>query len=157
MAKINIDKVAEELLSIQNQINTLEELKVEKKQVMAAYFDRTGTKECSNKLGKVYIKETTNTVFDVNGILKNMPKEVTNYIVEKEYKVENWEEFVDFMKSQGIKGSEIKQFFTVTKKVDKDKVSELYDKQKIKLEDIKPYMQIKFTKSVVPYLNKKDE
>lgn len=155
--KVNIAKVMDELTALTRQQAMIDTLIVEKRQIMAKYFDKTGQREYKNSEGQIFTQERTDTKFDINGLLKNLPKDLTNQFITRRYIIEgeDWEEFVSYMKENGIKGSDIKEFFRVEKEVDKDALSDMYDHKKITLQQIKPYMDINFKKTLVLKLFKK--
>ena len=98
--KVSIDKLMDDIVFIQNQIDGLGLLLVQKKQLMAKYFDATGKKSVSNEDCTVYVQERTTVNYDVEAILESIPKELTEKFVDKSYTVRDWKQFVAFMKKQ---------------------------------------------------------
>lgn len=137
-----------DLTNLQKQAKMIERLILEKKQVIANYFDKTGERRLDNEEGSIFIQERTKTEFDVHAMLKELPKKLTSQFIDKEYYITDWDGLVNFFKENDIKASEIREFITVKSEVDQEKLSQLYDHKKVKLEQLKPYMNITFTKSL---------
>lgn len=145
--KINPEKLMDEIVFVQNQINGLQMLLVNKKQTMAKFFEKSGKNSISNDECTVYVQERTTVEYDVDKLQETFPKEITKQFIEKEY-IANWERLVEYFKEHGVPASEIKQFFTVKKTVNKDKLSKLYDHGTISVTDMEGCYTAKVTKSV---------
>ena len=147
--KIDIGKTMDECVSIQNQIDGLKMLLMQRKQTLAKYFESSGERQISNENCVVYVAEKTDVEYDVDAILENIDSELTDIFVIKDYVIKDWKRFVGFMKSNGIKGKDIKSFIEVKKQVDKKALSKLYDAKKISLSDLDGCYTAKVSKSVV--------
>ena len=146
--KVSIDKLMDDIVFIQNQIDGLGLLLVQKKQLMAKYFDATGKKSVSNDDCTVYVQERTTVNYDVEAILESIPKELTEKFVDKSYTVRDWKQFVAFMKKHGVSGKDLKPYIFVDKQVNKQALSKLYEQKKISIKDIEGCYDVDVTKSV---------
>lgn len=149
MSKVNIDKVMDECVSIQNQINGLNLLLVNKKQTLAKYFETTGKRQISNDDCVVSVQERTTVDYDIEALSEKLPDEILSKIIEKRYEIIDWDKFVKFLKSYGIKSSAIRPHISVTKSVNKENLSVLYERKKLSIKDIEGCYNAKVTKSVV--------
>ena len=147
--KINIDKTMDECVSIQNQIDGLKLLLIQRKQLLAKYFESTGKKQLSNSDCIIYVSEKTTVDYDVDAILDKVDRDLTDVFITKDYTIRDWPRFVKFMKSQGITGKELRPYIDVKKQVDKSALSKLYDSKKITLSDLEGCYTANVTKSVV--------
>lgn len=148
MAKINIDDTMDDIVSIQNQIDGLNLLLIQKKQTMAKFFEKSGKRSLSNADCTVYVQERTTIDYDIDKMLEVLPKELADQIVKKEYFVVDWKTLVQFFKKLGIKGDTIRPFFHVHRELDKQVLSKLYEQGKITLQDLEGCYTAKVTKSV---------
>lgn len=146
--KISVDKLMDEIVYTQNQIDGLNMLLMQKKQTMAKYFEQSGKSSVSNDECTVYVQERTTVDYDIDAILETLDKELSDQFVDKSYKVTDWARFVSFMKDRGISGKEIKKFFLVEKKIDKEKLGKLYEHGIVSIEDLQGCYEAKVTKSV---------
>ena len=145
--KVSIDQIMDDIVSVQNQIDGLNMLLVQKKQTMAKYFEQSGKTSLSNEDCTVYVQERTTVDYDIDAIQEKLPKEVYSQFIEKEY-VADWDNLVRFMKAKGIKGSEIRNYFFVNKKIDKEKLSSMYERGKLSVHELEGCYTAKVTKSV---------
>ena len=149
MPKVNIDHIMDECVSIQNQINGLNLLLVNKKQTLAKYFETTGKRQISNDDCVVSVQERTTVDYDIEALSEKLPDEILSKIIEKRYEIVDWDKFVKFLKSYGIKSSAIRPHVSVTKSVNKENLSSLYERKKLSIKDIEGCYNAKVTKSVV--------
>lgn len=149
MPKIDIDRVMDECVAIQNQINGLNLLLVNKKQTLAKYFETTGKRQISNDDCVVSVQERTTVDYDIDALSEKLPDEILSKIIEKRYEIVDWDKFVKFMKSYGIKSSAIRPHISVTKSINKENLSALYERKKLSIKDIEGCYTAKITKSVV--------
>lgn len=149
MAKINIDKLMDDCVSIQNQLNGLELLLTEKKQTLARYFEMSGKKQLSNDDCVISVAERANIEYDIEKLEQKLDPSITAKFISKEYKILHWKDFVDFMKYKGISGKELRKYFLVDKKIDSKKLTELYEKKVITINDISDCYTAKVSKSIV--------
>ena len=148
MAKININKTMEEIVYLTNQLNGLKMLLLNKKEIMAAYFTKSGKTSLSNSDCTVYTQERTQVEYDIPKLKEALPKEVYSLFVENTYEINEWKSFVNFCKIKGITPKELKPFIHITQSVDKEKLSKLYDKGKISVETLQKCSDVKVTKSI---------
>lgn len=149
MPKVDIDHVMDECVSIQNQINGLNLLLVNKKQTLAKYFEVTGKRQISNDDCVVSVQERTTVDYDIDALSEKLPDEILSKIIEKRYEIVDWDKFVKFLKSYGIKSSSIRPHISVTKSINKENLSSLYERKKLSIKDIEGCYTAKITKSVV--------
>lgn len=146
--KISVDKVMDDIVSIQNQIDGLNMLLIQKKQTMAKYFEASGESSISNEDCTVFIQERTTVEYDVDAISENVDKEIADQFIDKSYIIVDWNSFVNFLKKHGIKGKDVKQFIFVKREVNKQALANLYDKKKISIDDLDGCYTAKVVKSV---------
>ena len=149
MTKVDIDHVQDECVSFQNQINGLNLLLVNKKQTLAKYFEATGTRQISNDDCVISVQERTTVDYDIDALSEKLPDEILSKIIEKRYEIVDWDKFVKFLKSYGIKSSAIRPHISVTKTINKENLSALYERKKLSIKDIEGCYTAKITKSVV--------
>lgn len=147
--KVDIDQVMDDCVSIQNQIDGLNLLLIQKKQTLAQYFEHSGKKQLSNDDCVVFISERTNVEYDIDKLLEKLDKELTDQFISKEFTISDWSRFVAFMKSKNISGKELKPYILTKRSIDKTKLSKLYDQKKLTIQDIEGCYEAKVTKSVV--------
>lgn len=147
--KIDIDKTMDECVSIQNQIDGLKLLLIQRKQTLAKYFESTGKKQLSNEDCVIYVSERTDVDYDVDAILDKVDSDLTDIFITKDYEILDWNAFVKFMKAQGVSGKSLRPYIKVKKQVDKPALSKLYDAKKINLKDLEGCYTAKVSKSVV--------
>lgn len=146
--KVNVDKVMDDIVYIQNQIDGLNMLLVQKKQTMAKYFEASGEKSISNDDCTVYVQERTTVDYDVDAIMDAVPKDLTDQFINKSYEIRDWKQFVAFMKKHGISGKDLKPYISVFREVDKHALSKLYEQKKISINDLEGCYDVHVTKSV---------
>ena len=146
--KVNVDKVMDDIVYIQNQIDGLNMLLVQKKQTMAKYFEVSGEKSISNDDCTVYVQERTTVDYDVDAIMDAVSKDLTDQFINKSYEIRDWKQFVAFMKKHGISGKDLKQYISVSQEVDKHALSKLYEQKKISINDLEGCYDVHVTKSV---------
>lgn len=149
MPKVDIDHVMDECVAIQNQINGLNLLLVNKKQTLAKYFETTGKRQISNDDCVVSVQERTTVDYDIDALSEKLSDEILSKIIEKRYEIVDWDKFVKFLKSYGIKSSAIRPHISVTKSINKENLSALYERKKLSIKDIEGCYTAKITKSVV--------
>ena len=72
--------------------------------------------ECWNENAKI--------IFDVEKLEKRLDKELLNEVVEKEYKIKDWDNLVKYLKSCGVSPKKFAKFISVEKKVNQNKINE---------------------------------
>ena len=118
MPKISVDKLMQDIVYINNQISGLKMLLEQKKKIMAKYFDVSGHRSITNDEATCYISEKTNIEYDVEELQNHLSKEILN-------------KFTKLCKEYGIKPKELKEFISVEKKVNQEKLAKLYEKGEV--------------------------
>ena len=149
MPKVDVDRVMDECVAIQNQINGLNLLLVNKKQTLAKYFESTGKRQISNDDCVVSVQERTTVDYDIDALSEKLPDGILSKIIEKRYEIVDWDKFVKFLKTHGISGSQVRPHISVTKSINKENLSALYERKKLSIKDIEGCYTAKITKSVV--------
>lgn len=75
--------------------------------------------------------------WDIPKIEERFDKELLNVFIKKEYRVNDWEGLVKYLKQCGVSPKKFLSFIDVTKTVDKSKLDELGELGEIKLSDLK--------------------
>lgn len=148
MAKISLDKTMQDIVSLNNQIAGLKMLLQHKKDQMAKYFTVTGQKSIANEECTVFVQERTKIEYDVDAILKSLGKEEAKRFVDWHYTIPDFKRFALFLKSKGIEPKDVRPFLFVTKEVNQDKLTKLYEQGDITLEDLEGCYTASVTKSV---------
>lgn len=148
MAKISLDKTMQDIVSLNNQIAGLKMLLQHKKDQMAKYFSVTGNKSVANDECTVFVQERTKIEYDVDAILKSLGKEEAKRFVDWNYSVPDFKRFALFLKSKGIDPKDVRPFLFVTKEVNQEKLTKLYEQGEITLEDLEGCYTASVTKSV---------
>ena len=148
MAKISLDKTMQDIVSLNNQIAGLKMLLQHKKDQMAKYFTATGQKSIANDECTVYVQERTKIEYDVDAILESLGKDDAKRFVDWTYTIPDFKRFALFLKSKGITPRDVRPFLSVTKEVNQDKLTKLYEKGEITLEDLDGCYTASVTKSV---------
>lgn len=136
MAKINLDQLMQDIVYISNQQAGLKMLLDQKKAIMAKYFQKSGERSIANDEATVYVQERTDISYDVEAILKRLPKELTSQFIEKSYSIPDWDAFVRFMKRKGVSAQELRPFVSISKQVDQKALSSLYEKGVVSISDL---------------------
>lgn len=148
-SKISINKVMDEISSIQNQITGLQLLLKNKKAIMAKYFDKSGKRTASSDECTVYVQEHTKIEYDINKILKSVDKSLTNQFIDKSYIITSPKELFTYLKQYGITAMQLSRWITVNKEVNQEKLNTLYEHGKISINDLKGCYEAKTNKSIV--------
>ena len=149
MSKINLDKIMDDCVSIQNQLDGLSLLLMQKKQTLAKYFEQSGKRQLSNDDCTISVQERTTVDYDIEALSEKLPKNILPLVVEKHFEINDWDAFTKFLKRKGISGQEVRPYISITKNVNKDNLSKLYDQKKLSIKDIQGCYTAKVTKSVV--------
>ena len=113
------------------------------------YFEATGKRQISNDDCVISVQERTTVDYDIDALSEKLPDEILSKIIEKRYEIVDWDKFVKFLKSYGIKSSAIRPHISVTKSINKENLSALYERKKLSIKDIEGCYTAKITKSVV--------
>lgn len=149
MSKIDLDKIMDDCVSIQNQLDGLSLLLMQKKQTLAKYFEQSGKRQLSNDDCTISVQERTTVDYDIEALSEKLPKNILPLVVEKHFEINDWDAFTKFLKRKGISGQEVRPYISITKNVNKDNLSKLYDQKKLSIKDIQGCYTAKVTKSVV--------
>lgn len=155
--KIDINKVFNELLDTQMELDRLEQVKAEKKSIMANYFEKSGTNSLRNDNGQVFVQDRVNVTYDVKAMFKELPKTLSKKFIDVEHKVVDWQGLLNVFKEHNIKPEDVKEYFEVTRQVNKEKLDALYNNQEITLNELKPFMAVTYKKSIVTRVKKENE
>ena len=82
-------------------------------------------------------------IFDVEKLEKRLDREILNEVVEKEYKISDWDNLVKYLKSCGVNPKKFATFLTVEKTVNQSKMNELSKLGEITPEDIEGCYEVK--------------
>lgn len=148
MAKISIEKTMQDIVSLKNQIDGLNMLLANKKNIMAKYFDKTGKTKVESSECTVYVQERPNITYDVEAIKEKLNKKVYTQFIDTDYSIKDWGSFIYFCKSKGITPDQLKPHISITRKVNQEKLSKLYEKGKISLSDLSGCYSAEVKKSV---------
>lgn len=148
MPKININKLMDEIVSINNQKKGLDLLLQSKKSILAKFFQSSGKRSISNDDVTCYQREQTNIEYDTDAIQANLPKSLYSQFLVKNYTIPDWNRFVQFCKKHNISGNELKGLISVKTEVDQSKLNLLYDKGKVTLEDLECCYEATVKKSI---------
>ena len=149
MGKIDLDKIMDDCVAIQNQLDGLSLLLMQKKQTLAKYFDQSGKRQLSNDDCTISVQERTTVDYDIEALSEKLPKNILPLVIEKHFEINDWDAFAKFLKRKGISGQEVRPYISITKNVNKDNLSKLYDQKKLSIKDIQGCYTAKVTKSVV--------
>lgn len=149
--KVNINKIMDEIVSLQNQITGLQMLLDQKKGLMAKYFDKTGNRSVSNDDCTVFVQERTTINYDVEKIRNRLSKDKCEKFIESERYIdsENWFAFVKLMKKYKVPSLEVFQSMKTRRVVDQKKLSRMYENGEINLKELDGCFDAKVKKSVV--------
>lgn len=149
MAKVSVDNTISDIVHIQNQINGLQLLLNQKKASMAKYFDKSGSRSISSDECTIFVQERANIEYDIPALKETLDKEVFNAFVESEYCINDWKRFCKFLKSNGIEAKQLRPYITISRKVNQEKLSKLYERGIVNLEKIKGCYEATVKKSIV--------
>lgn len=148
MSKINLNQLMDDIVHINNQLTGLNLLLKNKKHILSKYFVASGNRRLDGDEITAYEQTRTTIEYDVPKIIATLDKELTSQFIDKTYSIVDWESFVKFCKSKGIKPAELRKYIRVTSTVNQKKLNLLYDKNKVTLNDLKGCYEANVTKSV---------
>ena len=147
--KISVDQTMQDIVYLKNQIDGLNMLLTQKKEIMAAYFEKSGNKSVSNDECTVFTTEKCKVDYDVDAICKRLEKSITEQFIDRTVEIKDMKGLGRVLKKAVLSFSDIRPFLFISKKVNESKLSKLYDKELISLEDLKGCYSSSVTKSVV--------
>lgn len=154
--KIEIKKEIEEVVVLKNKIETLEEMLQKKKKILQAYMEKTG-KSCRGSGISCYIQERISVEYDKEKLKEKLDKKSYNEIVDKEYRITDFDLFKSILRRNNIDLKEFKKCMKKKEEVNETKVNKLFESGEITLEDISGCYTAKGKKSVVIKKDKHEE
>ena len=149
MAKISVDQVMDDIVHVQNQINGLTMLLNQKKATMAKYFDKSGERSASNDECTVYVQERTNIDYDIDALKQTLPRDQYDSFVVTEHSIDDWKGFCRLLKKHGLTSQDVRPFISITRKVDQQKLNQMYEHGAITIQDLHGCYTATVKKSIV--------
>ena len=149
MAKISVDQVMDDIVHVQNQINGLTMLLNQKKATMAKYFDKSGERSASNDDCTVYVQERTNIDYDIDALKQALPRDQYDSFVVTEHSIDDWKGFCRLLKKHGLTSQDVRPFISITRKVDQQKLNQMYEHGAITIQDLHGCYTATVKKSIV--------
>ena len=149
MAKISVDQVMDDIVHVQNQINGLTMLLNQKKATMAKYFDKSGERSASNDECTVYVQERTNIDYDIDALKQTLPRDQYDSFVVTEHSIDDWKGFCRLLKKHGLAAQEVRPFISIVRKVDQQKLNQMYEHGAITIQDLHGCYTATVKKSIV--------
>ena len=149
MAKVSVDQVMNDIVHVQNQINGLTMLLNQKKATMAKYFDKSGERSASNDECTVYVQERTNIDYDIDALKQTLPRDQYDSCVVTEHSINDWKGFCRLLKKHGLTSQEVRPFISITRKVDQQKLNQMYEHGAITIQDLHGCYTATVKKSIV--------
>ena len=149
MAKISVDQVMDDIVHVQNQINGLTMLLNQKKATMAKYFDKSGERSASNDECTVYVQERTNIDYDIEALKQTLPRDQYDSFVVTEHSIDDWKGFCRLLKKHGLTAEEVRPFISIVRKVDQQKLNQMYEHGAITIQDLHGCYTATVKKSIV--------
>ena len=149
MAKVSVDQVMDDIVHVQNQINGLTMLLNQKKATMAKYFDKTGERSASNDDCTVYVQERTNIDYDIDALKQSLPRDQYDSFVVTEHSIDDWKGFCRLLKKHGLTAEEVRPFISIVRKVDQQKLNQMYEHGAITIQDLHGCYTATVKKSIV--------
>ena len=149
MAKISVDQVMDDIVHVQNQINGLTMLLNQKKATMARYFDKSGERSASNDDCTVYVQERTNIDYDIDALKQTLPRDQYDSFVITEHSIDDWKGFCRLLKKHGLTAQEVRPFISIVRKVDQQKLNQMYEHGAITIQDLHGCYTATVKKSIV--------
>ena len=149
MAKVSVDQVMDDIVHVQNQINGLTMLLNQKKATMAKYFDKSGERSASNDDCTVYVQERTNIDYDIDALKQTLPRDQYDSFVVTEHSIDDWKGFCRLLKKHGLTSQEVRPFISIVRKVDQQKLNQMYEHGAITIQDLHGCYTATVKKSIV--------
>ena len=140
MSKVNIQKVIDDIVHVTNQIAGLNMILNDRKNIMARYFEKTGSRQRENDDCLVYVQERTNIEYDVDMLKEVLPKEVYKDVVDMSATISDWRQFVKLMNRMNLSKDQmrdIRSLVNVEKKVNQQKLSKYYETGEVSINSLK--------------------
>lgn len=146
--KVDIKKVVEETATIKNKIETLEDLLSKRKKILLAYMEKTG-ETCKGNGISCFIQERVKIEYNKEELKNKLDKELYNEIIQKEYSIEDFDEFKKILKDNNISLKKFKGIIRKEEKIDEQKISNLFEEGELTLDDISGCYNVTGKKSVI--------
>ena len=156
MPKIDLDKLMQDIVYINNQLTGLNMLLSNKKQTLAKYFAQSGERQVKNDDVTCFQQERTKITYDIPAIEQNIPKSIYSKFITKTYTIPDWPRFVQLCKDHGISPNRLKPYISVVKEVNQKALSRMYDHKEIDLSDLSGCYEATVSKSIVLRFNDTD-
>ena len=149
MAKISVDQVMNDIVHVQNQINGLTMLLNQRKATMAKYFDKSGERSASNDECTVFVQERTTIDYDIDALKQTLPRDQYDSFVVTEHSIDDWKGFCRLLKKHGLTSQEVRPFISIVRKVDQQKLNQMYEHGAITIQDLHGCYTATVKKSIV--------
>lgn len=156
MAKIDLNKLMEDIVSINNQVQGLNMLLTNKKHILAKYFQKSGNRSIRSDNVTCYQQDRTKITYDIPAIKRSLPKDKYKLFINDKHYVMDWDGFVRMCKAHNISPNDLRPFISVESEVDQEKLKKLYDKKVIGIEDLEGCYDATVTSSVALKFNNVD-
>lgn len=147
---VNVKQLVEEIGTLKMNIVQMEHILSEKKKIIGHFFDKSGKTSISSGNTTVYVQTKTTIDYDIPALKKKLDKELYDQIVDKKYVISDIEGLKKFINQQDTPFSfiDLKPFISVEKSVNKEQLSNLYEKGELSLDDLDGCYSAKVTKTV---------
>lgn len=147
---VNVKQLVEEIGTLKMNIVQMEHILSEKKKIIGHFFDKSGKTSISSGNTTVYVQTKTTIDYDIPALKKKLDKELYDQIVNKKYVISDIEGLKKFINQPDTPFSfiDLKPFISVEKSVNKDQLSNLYEKGELSLDDLDGCYSAKVTKTV---------
>lgn len=147
---VNVKQLVEEIGTLKMNIVQMEHILSEKKKIIGHFFDKSGKTSISSGNTTVYVQTKTTIDYDIPALKKKLDKELYDQIVDKKYVISDIEGLKKFINQPDTPFSfiDLKPFISVEKSVNKDQLSNLYEKGELSLDDLDGCYNAKVTKTV---------
>lgn len=147
---VNVKQLVEEIGTLKMNIVQMEHILSEKKKIIGHFFDKSGKTSISSGNTTVYVQTKTTIDYDIPALKKKLDKELYDQIVDKKYVISDIEGLKKFINQPDTPFSfiDLKPFISVEKSVNKEQLSNLYEKGELSLDDLDGCYSAKVTKTV---------
>ena len=143
-----IDKILEDVEYLNNQINGLNVLLEEKKDLIKKYLDANNVRNVTNENVTAYYTERTKVEYDIPKAKDILDPKLKKAVIKNTYTLNNFDEFKEVCKKYNVPAKEVKNMFNVETYIDQEALSRLYDEGKINIDTISEFTNTKTTKSL---------
>ena len=153
MKKINLKELLVKCKQNNEIINRLQKEIDENKKIFNKFFKVSDKKSFSYDGNSCYRVERNKIKYDINKIEANINRNLTKYFIDKNYNV-NFAMFKQICKHNKIDYKIFRKAFTIDKQINENKLNELYENNKISLEDLKGCYELQKSESIAIRYNK---